>query len=128
MECQPYPPAHSYVLVSFENGVRFKHDQRPSEETGLWTWTCSACGLTEQTISQFAPPADPRTCPGRAPARGKISDRFRLFLGGREVLAEKKVRFENLLCWMDRYQEADFPIPPHWVSEALEIMAEGRAK
>lgn len=116
-------PAHSYVLASFENGVRFQHDLRPPEETGLWTWTCSACGLTEQTISQFAPPADPRACPGPAPARGRLSDRLRSLVGDRIIPAEKNWRWENLLCWMDRYQREDFPIPPHWVAEALEIIA-----
>lgn len=116
-------PAHSWVIASFENGTRFRNDPRPPEETGLWTWTCSACGFTGQAISSANPPVHSPSCVSRSTRRGKISDRFRSFLGGREVPAEKKWRFENLLLWMDRYQEEDFPIPPHWVSEALEIMA-----
>ncbi len=126
---KPTPEAaHSWVLASFQNGVRLGHDPRPPEETGLWTWTCSACGFTDQAIGSVVPPANSPACVSRSARPGKISERFRSFLSGREVSDQNKCRFENLLCWMDRYQEEDFPIPPHWVSEALAIMTEGRAK
>ncbi len=117
------PNGHRWVIASFENGTRFKYDSRPPEETGLWTWTCSACGYTEQAISQLVPPAGSTVCPGQAPARGRLSDRLRSLIGDRIIPAEKSWRWENLLCWMDRYQREDFPLPPHWITEALEIAA-----
>ena len=114
---------HRWVIVFFENGARFKLDPRPPEEVGLWTWTCSACGFTEQTISQLAPPVGAPECPGRA-AGGSLSDRFRSLMGSRQVPAESVERFENLLRWMDLYQREKFQVPLHWIAEVLGIMAD----
>lgn len=69
------PPAHSWVIASFENGMRFQHDPRPFTETGLWTWTCSACGFTERSISSVDPPTHSPSCVSRSTRRGKISER-----------------------------------------------------
>lgn len=119
---------HDWRIVGFEPGFRREGDPRFAEEAGTLVWACSLCGSIVRSIASQPPAHRAKNCipplPQPLPRRW-LSEIFRSMVGDHKVATDKSQRFDRLLSWMDLYQEDGVPIPPHWVSEALEIMTEG---